>query len=70
MGERQDDLRATGEDLIADAEDLKRIEERKLELGPDDPEGDRLGLEGEELLREMGKKARLQSQLTDEPDER
>jgi len=69
MGERQDDLRATGEDLIADAEELKRIEERKLQLGADDPEADRLALEGEQLLGEMGKKARAQRQLADEPDE-
>ena len=70
MGERQDDLRATGEDLIADAEELKRIEERKLELPADDPDADGMADESEQLLREMGKKARLQSQLADEPDER
>jgi len=70
MGERQDDLRATGEDLIADAEELQRIEERKLELRPDDPDADRLADESEQLLREMRKKARLQSELADEPDER
>lgn len=69
MGEKRDDVRATAEDLVADAERLKRIEERKLELSADDPDADRLADESEQLLHEMDRKARLQSQLTDEPDE-
>ena len=69
MGEKRDDLRATGEDLIADAEELKRMEQRKIELGPDNPESERLADDTGQLLREMHTKARVESDLADEPDD-
>ncbi|HUG48484.1 MAG TPA: hypothetical protein VMP67_08740 [Candidatus Limnocylindria bacterium] len=67
MTDRDDDLRATGEDLIADAEELQRIEQRKLELSADDPEAARLADESEQLVRSMTSKTALQRRLADEP---
>jgi hypothetical protein len=68
MGKKADDLRATAEDLIADADRLKRIEERKLELEATDPEVDRLSQAGEQVAEEMRAKARLQRQMASDQD--
>jgi hypothetical protein len=67
MSDKRDDLRATAEDLIVDAERLRHVEERKLELDEDDPEIERLADEGEQITEEMLPKARLQRQISDEP---
>jgi hypothetical protein len=68
MSNKRDDLRATAEDLIVDAERLKHVEERKLELDADDPQVERLADEGEQIVEEMLPKARLQRQIVDEPE--
>jgi hypothetical protein len=68
MSNKRDDLRATAEDLIVDAERLKHVEERKLELDADDPQVERLADEGEQIAEEMLPKARLQRQIAEEPE--
>jgi len=68
VSDKNDDLRATAEDLIADAERLKQIEERKLEPGVGDDETDRLSEEGEDVTRSMEAKARIQRRLSDPSD--
>jgi hypothetical protein len=68
MSDKQDDLRATAEDLIVDAERLKHVEERKLELDADDPKVERLADEGEQIVEEMLPKAGLQRQIAEEPE--
>jgi hypothetical protein len=68
MSDKQDDLRATADDLIVDAERLKHVEERKLELDKDDPQVERLADEGEQIVEEMLPKAKLQRQIAEEPE--
>ena len=61
-----DDLRATSEDVAADAERLRRIEERKLALSPDDPELIRLSEEAERIARALVPKTVAQKELAAE----
>jgi hypothetical protein len=68
VNEKRDDVRATAEDLIADAERLKQIEKAKLEPGLSDDEADRLSEEGAEVTRQMRTKALMQQELSDPTD--
>jgi hypothetical protein len=61
-----DDVRATADDLAADADRLKAIEQRKATLDADDPTLVELSDEAERLTEDMAAKARIQSQLVDE----
>ena len=61
--EQGDDLRATAEDLIADAEQLKAIEERKLQLDPDAPAVTELSAAAEDVARRIAKKAAAETEL-------
>ena len=60
------DLRATADDLAADAERLREIEERKVTLASDDPALLDLSTEAEALSREMAAKASVQRELAEE----
>ncbi len=66
MGDQErEDLRATAEDLLADAQRLKEIERRKLELDPADPEMLELAVESESVARRMAPKAAAQRALSE-----
>jgi hypothetical protein len=58
-----DDLRATSEDVAADAERLRVIEERKQTLAADDPELIQLSAEAERIARGIVPKTVAQKEL-------
>ena len=64
--ETGDDLRATSEDVAADAERLRHIEERKQSLPADDPELIRLSEEAERIARDLVPKTVAQKELATE----
>ena len=66
MTETGDDLRATSEDVVADAERLRFIEERKQSLPPDDPELIPLSEEAERIARGLVPKTVAQKELATE----
>ena len=61
-----DDLRATADDLAADADRLKQIEQKKAALEHGDPELVELSDEAERLTEDMAAKAKIQSQLAED----
>jgi len=61
-----DDLRATSEDVAADAERLRLIEERKQTLPADDPELIELSEEAERIARRLVPKTVAQRELAAE----
>ena len=69
MSERDDALRATTGDLIADAEELEAIEHRKASLDPADPRQDALAAEAEALVRDMVPKAVAQRDIVTGPED-
>jgi hypothetical protein len=60
---REEDIKATAEDLIDDAEALKRIEQRKLGMEPGDPRLAKLSDEANRIIRRMVPKAEVQKEL-------
>jgi hypothetical protein len=66
VSDREDALRATTGDLIADAAELEAIEHRKAAMDPDDPRQDKLAAEAEALVRQMVPKAAAQREIVDE----
>jgi len=66
--ELEEDIKATAEDLIDDAERLKRIEQRKLGLKPDDPRLGELAREAEAIVARMAPKTEAQCQLIEEAE--
>jgi hypothetical protein len=60
------DLRATAEDIAADAARLAAIEEEKARLGTDDPRLLELSQEGEEIARRLVPKTAAESELAGE----
>ena len=69
MNERDDALRATTSDLIADAQELSAIEDEKASLEPDDPRQDHLAAAAEALVRGMVPKATVQREIVSEGDD-
>jgi hypothetical protein len=69
MSERDDALRATTDDLIADAEELEALERRKASLEPDDPRQDALAVKAEALVRTMVPKAAAQREIVSGPED-
>jgi len=64
--EVRDDLRATAENIVDDAERLKEIELRKLNLGPGhDEEANDLADQAERLSEDIAEKARAERDLAD-----
>jgi hypothetical protein len=59
------DLRATAEDLIEDAERVQEIEHEKLELPADDPRMVDLARESERIVRSMVPKAASETELAE-----
>ena len=66
MTDAGDDLRATSEDVAADAERLRQIEERKQALSADDPELLELAEEAERIARGLVPKTVAQAELAAE----
>jgi hypothetical protein len=60
-----DDLRATADDLAADAGRLREIELRKASMAPDDPGLLELAAEAERLSKAMASKASVQRELAE-----
>lgn len=67
MDERGDDVRATAEQLGADAERLMAIEAAKLELPDEDPDVVRLSEEALRLTEEMTRTAQVQLAIAKDP---
>lgn len=59
------DLRATAEDIAADAAQIKSIEEKKASLDADDPEVQELSAESEQLARQLVPKTVAEREITD-----
>ena len=66
MPDAKDDLRATSEAVLDDAQRLADLEARKLSLDPADPEVDTLSREVQELVRTIGHKAAAERELAEE----
>jgi hypothetical protein len=60
---RQDDVRATADSLVADADRLDEVEATKAELDVDDPRLPALAEEATKLTERMAAKARIQERL-------
>lgn len=65
MSELKGDLRATAEDIAADAARLQAIEEEKVRLEPSDPRVAQLSAESERLARRLVPKTAAQRELAD-----
>jgi hypothetical protein len=64
--EERDDLKATAESIVQDAETLKDVELRKLNLGPaEDEQSKELAAQAEELADDISHKARVERDLAD-----
>jgi hypothetical protein len=61
--EQAEDLKATAEDLIDDAEKLKKIERRKMTLEPGDPLLVELAEEASAIVARMQPKSQAQEEL-------
>jgi hypothetical protein len=65
MSELRDDLRATAEDLAADADRVGAIEREKKDLPPGDPKTIELARESEKVTAEMAEKAKVETALAE-----
>ena len=59
------DLKATAEDIAADAAQLKALEEEKADLDPEDPRVQELSAKGERLARQLVPKTVAEREITD-----
>jgi hypothetical protein len=66
VANRDDDLKATAEDIAADAGRLEAIETQKAELDADDPRMVELAAESEQLARRIVPKTVAERELADE----
>lgn len=70
QSDRQDDLDATAESLLEDAQRLTEIEEQKQDLDVGDPRVDVLSIEAERLAGQIQHKSRIERQISDgDPDD-
>lgn len=65
LSEAESDLRATSEDIAADAVRLKELEDEKARLDPTDPRVQELSREAERLARGLGPKAIAEREIAD-----
>ena len=63
--DERDDLRATAESIVADAEELKEVELRKLELEPELSETRQLAEKAKALADDIANKAEAEKELVD-----
>jgi hypothetical protein len=59
------DLRATAEDIAADAAQIKELEEEKVELDAEDPRVQELSAKSERLARQLVPKTIAEREITD-----
>lgn len=69
LTETEADLKATAEDLVADAARVQAIEGEKAQLDATDPRLPELSKESEALTRQMAHKAHVETILADEANE-
>jgi hypothetical protein len=62
----ESDIRATGEDLVADALSVVEIEKAKVDLPPDDPRRPVLAKEAEAKAARMAEKTKIETELVEE----
>ena len=60
------ELRATADDIAADAARLQEIEEEKTQLDSADPRVDELSAEGEQLAKSLVPKATAEREIAEE----
>jgi len=65
VDKKQDDIRATSENISADARELEEIERRKRDLDVQDEELVELSHRAEALATEMAQKARMERRLVE-----
>lgn len=65
MSDLEGDLRATAEDVAADAARIQQIEEEKARLDPSDPRVAELSAESEQLARLLVPKTAAERELAD-----
>lgn len=65
MSDLERDLRATAEDVAADAARIQEIEEEKARLDPSDPQVPELAAESERLARRLVPKTIAERELAD-----
>ncbi len=63
--EDRDDLKATAESIVADAERLKQLELRKLDLEPSAEETADLAAEAEKVGQRIADKTRIETDLVE-----
>jgi hypothetical protein len=66
VSDLEGDLRATAEDIAADASRLKEIEETKADLDPADPLTQKLSRESERIARRIVPKTVAEREITEE----
>jgi hypothetical protein len=66
MSDLDGELRATADDIAADAARLQEIEHEKTQLDAADPRVDELSAEGEQLARHLVPKATAEREIADE----
>jgi cysteine sulfinate desulfinase/cysteine desulfurase-like protein len=66
VSEQEDDLRATTEDIAADAREVQAIEEEKSRLEPEDPRMTELSEEVERIARRIVPKTVAERRLVEE----
>lgn len=70
MSDLDDDLRTTAEAIIAEAEEVRRLEESKLELGPDDPQVHALSRQAKVAADRLARETAVELEIaTDEVSE-
>ncbi len=69
MDEREQAIRATADDLIADADELKAIERQKASMRPDDPRLDGLAEDAQDLVKDMATKTAAQREVIADSDD-
>lgn len=65
MSDLERDLRATAEDVAADAQRIQQIEQEKVRLDPSDPRVAELSAESERLARRLVPKTVAERELAD-----
>ena len=65
LSDLESDLKATAEDIAADAAQLKALEEQKSALDPEDPRVQELSARSERLARRLVPKTVAEREITD-----
>lgn len=66
MSDRDDELRATTDDIKADADELHAIEETKASMDPDDPRQDALAERAQDIARGLVPKTTAEREIVAE----